>query len=253
MVDIQSPSNDRIKALVRLWDRRERDATGTFLIEGKREVERATDAGVELVESYLCPELGMQTGGATPVTVSKTVFTKVSRRQNPDGVLAVAKQWATDLGRLQLSSATLLLVVEAIEKPGNLGAMLRVADGAGLDAVVVCDPVVDIFNPNVIRASQGSVFTVPVGVAAVDDVVAWLESGGTHVVATFPDAAEDYATPDYSRPTAIVVGAESTGLSEKWRGIGTPVSLPMAGAADSLNAATTAAIVAYEAVRQRSG
>ncbi len=254
MVDITSPSNERIKALVRLWDRTERRATGTFLIEGRRELTRAMEADVELIEVFLCPDLGAHDLAAdVPITtVSAQAFTKVSRRQKPDGILAVARQWPTDLDDVSLSPVPLVLVAEAIEKPGNLGAMLRTADATGTDAVVLCDPQVDVFNPNVIRASQGSVFTVTTATGTVDEVVVWLEKSALAVVTTFPDALLRYTEADLTGPTAIVVGAESTGLTDRWRGIGSPVSLPMAGTADSLNAATTAAVVAYEAVRQRS-
>jgi TrmH family RNA methyltransferase len=249
VADITSPTNDRIKALVRLWDHRERDATGAFLIEGARELQRAQAAGVEIDEQFTCPELGAVAAGTT---LSRRAFEKVSRRQNPDGVLAIARQWSTDLSGLELSANPLVLVAEAIEKPGNLGALLRVADGAGVDAVVVCDGVVDVFNPNVIRASQGSLFSVPIAVAGSDEVLRWLAQAGIGVVATFPDADLRYSDADLTAPTAVVVGAEATGLSEQWRHIGTAVSIPMAAAADSLNAAVTAAIVAYEAVRQRA-
>jgi TrmH family RNA methyltransferase len=252
--DISSPSNERVKALVRLRDRKYRDASGTFLVEGLREVERAIDAEVEIDEFYLCPDFGAHDMPSdVPVTtVSATVFTKFSKRQNPDGVLAVARQWTTSLDDIVLSATPLVLVAEAIEKPGNLGAMLRTADAAGIDAVVVCDPVVDVFNPNVVRASQGSLFSVAVGVGATTAVLAWLARNNIAVVTTFLDAATTYSDVDYTGPTAIVVGAESTGLTDTWRQVGTAASLPMSGGADSLNTATAAAIVTYEAVRQRS-
>lgn len=252
--DITSPGNDRIKALVRLRDRRHRDASGTFLVEGSREVGRAIDAEVEIDGFYVCPDFGAPAmSSAVPVTtVSANVFTKISRRQNPDGILAVAKQWTTTLADLVLPATPLVLVAEAVEKPGNLGAMLRTADAAGIDAVVICDPVVDVFNPNVVRASQGSLFSVAVGIGSVADVITWLDDNGISVVTTFVDAAVSYTDVDYTGPTAIVVGAEATGLSQPWRRVGTAASLPMSGGADSLNTATAAAIVAYEAVRQRS-
>jgi TrmH family RNA methyltransferase len=253
MTEITSPANDRIKDLVRLWDRRARDATGSFLIEGAREVGRAVDAGTRVVELYLCPDLGglvLETP-APVTTVSRQAFAKVSRRQNPDGVLAVAEQWPTPLDGIATSTQPLVLVADGIEKPGNLGAMLRVADAAGLDGVVVCDPVIDIFNPNVIRASQGSVFSVAVGTADADEVMEWLDRAGIHPLTTFPDATTPYTDVDLSAPSAIVVGAEATGLSDGWRDVGTAVALPMSGSADSLNAAIVAAVVAYEAVRQR--
>lgn len=252
--DIASPSNDRIKDLVRLRDRKHRDATGTFLVEGLREVGRAIDAEIEISELFLCPDFGAHGLSAdVPVTtVSEIAFAKVSQRQNPDGILAVAKQWTTSLDDIALSATPLVLVAEAIEKPGNLGAMLRTADAAGIDAVVVCDPVVDVFNPNVVRASQGSLFSVAEGVGSLEEVTTWLDANDLAAMTTFPDADITYTDVDYTGPTAIVVGAESTGLTEAWRQVGTAVALPMSGGADSLNTATAAAIVAYEAVRQRS-
>lgn len=252
--DIASPSNDRIKDLVRLRDRRHRDATGTFLVEGLREVGRALDAEIEISELFLCPDFGAHglSSDVPATTVSEIAFAKVSQRQNPDGILAVAKQWTTGLDDIALSATPLVLVAEAIEKPGNLGAMLRTSDAAGIDAVVVCDPVVDVFNPNVVRASQGSLFSVAEGVGSLEEVVAWLDANDLAAVTTFPDADVTYTDVDYTGPTAIVVGAESTGLTAAWRQVGTAVALPMSGGADSLNTATAAAVVAYEAVRQRS-
>ncbi|MDH3730126.1 MAG: RNA methyltransferase, partial [Acidimicrobiia bacterium] len=201
--DITSPSNDRIKELVRLRDRKHRDASGTFLVEGLREVSRATDAEVEIEEFFLCPDFGAQSMSSdVPVTtVSATAFAKISQRQNPDGILAVAKQWTTSLDAIVLSATPLVLVAEAIEKPGNLGAMLRTADAAGIDAVVACDPVVDVFNPNVVRASQGSLFSVAEGVGSPDEVMAWLKANGMAVVTTFPDADITYTDVDYTGPT----------------------------------------------------
>jgi TrmH family RNA methyltransferase len=178
-------------------------------------------------------------------------FRKIAYRRHPDGVLAVVTTRSTTLDALDLPDRPLVLVVEGIEKPGNLGAMLRTADGAGVDAVIVADPATDAYNPNVVRASQGAVFTVPLAVATADTGAAWLAGRGIRVVAASPDATTPPWQVDLTGPLAAVVGSEHAGLSSVWNGAD-GVGIPMRGTADSLNAATAAAVLLYEAVRQRS-
>jgi len=184
--------------------------------------------------------------------LSKDAFAKVAYRERPDGLLAVAPQWKRALGDLVLTASPLLLVVEAIEKPGNLGTILRSADAAGCDAVIVCDPVTDIFNPNVVRASTGVLFSVPLVVEESARVLAWLREKKIHTVATTPAAEKIYSDGNLRGPLAIVMGSEQYGLSEFWlKHADLPVRIPMAGQADSLNVAMATIIALFEAVRQR--
>jgi TrmH family RNA methyltransferase len=193
-----------------------------------------------------------EAAGARLYELSKEAFAKVAYRERPDGILAVAPQWKRALADLALPAAPLILVVEAIEKPGNLGTILRSADAAGCDAVIVCDPVTDLFNPNVVRASTGVLFSVPCVVEDSEKVLAWLKARGIRSVATTPAAAEVYSDSDLRGPLAIVMGSEQFGLSEFWlKSADLPVRIPMAGQADSLNVAMAALITLFEAVRQR--
>lgn len=263
METITSPSNPQVKELVRLRDRRRRDRTGTFLIEGYRELTRAVAAGVDLVRVYVCPELFLggneeslveraEGSGATVVRLSERAFRKASYRDRPEGLLAVARQFPTDLDRLRLGRNPLVLVVEAIEKPGNLGTMLRTADAVAADGVVVCDPTTDPFNPNVVRASLGTLFTVPVAVSSTGAALAWCRRRGLKTVATTPEGEILYWQVDMTEGVAVVVGSEQYGLTTRWlAGADVRARIPMAGSADSLNAAMAAGIVLFEAVRQR--
>jgi len=252
---IESPSNRRILETARLKKRRERGVRGRFLVEGTREVERALEAGAGIHDVYLCPDLAppatvdlaRRIPDAAVVTVSTMAFEKLSMRQNPDGIVAVASTWSPALDTLDRD---LVLVAEAIEKPGNLGAMLRTADATGA-GLLVADPTVDVFNPNVVRASQGALFSVPFAVADAAAAVAWTADHGPVYVAT-PDATIDYWAADLSGAASVVIGSEHAGVSDAWDGVGTPIRIPMAGAADSLNASVAAAVVLYEAVRQRT-
>ncbi|HTX64129.1 MAG TPA: RNA methyltransferase [Opitutaceae bacterium] len=260
---ITSLQNPRVKELVKLRDRRARDAAGRFLIEGYREVTRALEAGIRPVELYCGPEwyLGENEpalvaaaakAGAEIVELAKPVFAKVSYRDRPDGLLAVAPQWRRELADLKLKSPPFLLVVEAIEKPGNLGTLLRGADAAGVDAVLVCDPVTDLFNPNVVRSSTGVLFSMPVVVVEGAVIRAWLRDHGIRAVATTPAAETLYTAADLRGPLALIMGSEQYGLSEFWlKESDLLVRIPMAGRADSLNVAMAAMIALFEAVRQR--
>ena len=260
---ISSLQNPRLKQLVRLRERRERDAAGVLLVEGYRELRRALDQGVRPAELYFSRDwfLGenepaliaqAEAAGAQCFELTKEAFAKVAYRERPDGLLAVAPQWHRTLDSLRLPAAPLLLVIEAIEKPGNLGTILRGADAAGVAAVIVCDPVTDIFNPNVVRASTGVLFAVPVVVAASPAVRTWLREKNIRTVATTPAAKETYSATDLRGPLALVMGSEQYGLSEFWlKESDAQVRIPMAGQADSLNVAMAAVITLFEAVRQR--
>ncbi|MDQ3741668.1 MAG: RNA methyltransferase [Actinomycetota bacterium] len=253
---ITSTSNPRVKELQRLRKRRERDATGTFLVEGARELERAVAAGVEVVQVVRCGD-GAVPGGVPVLDVAENVWRALALREDTERVLGVARAFPTGLDRLDLPADPLVLVAAGIEKPGNLGAMLRTAAAAGVAAVIVADPVVDLFNPNVVRASVGALFATPVAAAPAGEVVAFLRERGVRVFATTPEGA---AVAHFEAPlaagAAVVVGPEDTGLPPAWLDAADErIVVPMPGGAgvDSLNAASTAAVVLFEAVRQRSG
>jgi RNA methyltransferase, TrmH family len=261
---ITSLQNPRLKRLIRLRDRRARDEERAFLVEGYREVRRALERKVALAELFFSPDwfLGVnepallreaEAAGARLYELSKDAFAKVAYRERPDGILAVAPQWRKSLADISLPGTPFILVVEAIEKPGNLGTILRSADAAGCDAVIVCDPVTDLFNPNVVRASTGVLFSVPCVVEEGAKVLEWLRKHGIRTVATTPSAKELYSDSNLRGPLAVIMGSEQYGLSEFWlKNADLPVRIPMAGQADSLNVAMAALITLFEAVRQRS-
>ena len=262
---ITSLQNPRIKQLVKLRNRRDRDEAGVFAVEGYREVLRALDAGAKPRELYVSRDwflgenedklIARASGvGASVFELSKETFAKVAYRDRPDGLLAVVPQWRTALDELRLGATPFLLVVEAIEKPGNLGTILRSADAAGVDGVIVCDPVTDPFNPNVVRSSTGVLFSVPLVIASGGPVREWLRARAVRTVATTPAATELYTEADLTGPLAIIMGSEQYGLSDFWlRGADARVRIPMAGQADSLNVAMATIITLFEAVRQRNG
>jgi TrmH family RNA methyltransferase len=263
-IRITSPQNERVKDLVRLRDRRHRDRSGTFPVEGARETARALDAGVELREAYVCPGLlqrdaravvgRLEDAGLPIVELAEPAFRKASYREAPDGILVVASAWSHRLEDLELADEPLLLVIDGLEKPGNVGALLRTADAAGATAVFLTGAGTDVFNPNVIRASMGSVFARPVVPAAVPDLAAWLAARSIRVLATSPGAERAFWDADLRGPTAIVVGSEHRGLEADWLSAADlRVRIPMRGMADSLNVATAGALLLYEALRQRGG
>jgi TrmH family RNA methyltransferase len=261
---ITSVSNDRIKRLVRLRDRRERDRSGRFLVEGFREIGRALDGGVAVDEIFVCDRLFLggnetalvaraEAAGAEIVPVAEEPFRKASYRDRPEGLLAVARQFPTGLDRMDPEAPALLLVVESIEKPGNLGTMLRTAEAAGAGGVVVCEPTTDPFNPNVVRASIGTVFCVPLAVTSTRRAIGWLSTHAIRSLAATPTGARPFWEADLTGPVALVIGSEQYGLSDAWlRGAADRVMIPMPGSVDSLNAAMSAGILLFEAVRQRS-
>jgi len=264
--ELTSTANPRIKAVVRLRDRRERDATGLALVDGVREIGRAMDAGVEIVEVFACGSLAttaearallarLAADGHRPTEVSEAVLVRIAFGDRTDGIVAVIRTPQPTLADVRLPlapAAALVAVVEGVEKPGNLGAILRSADGAGLDAIVAADPRTDLANPNVIRASLGTIFARPVVAATTADTLAWLRRSGLTIVAARVDGATDYAAQDFRGPVAIVLGAEADGLSDAWLAPDVrAVRLPMHGVADSLNVSATAAVLFYEARRQR--
>ena len=260
---IDSPRNRRIHAAIALRDRRDRIATGMTIVDGARECRVAVEAGVEVQTAFVCPALlrsedGLtatrlaRAGGAETVEVSERTFEKLAFGDRADGIVLVVRPPARALDDLAVPAEPLILVTEDVEKPGNLGAILRTADAAGFDAVIAIGGT-DLFNPNVVRASVGTVFRVPLAAATAEASLGWLRSRSIRIVAALVDATRVYWDAELRGALAIVVGSEATGLSGAWDGPGVDaVRLPMLGAADSLNVAATAAILAYEARRQRS-
>lgn len=251
--DITSPGNERIKSLVRLRDRSERHRTGLFTVEGERLYTRAVESDLTPVVTYV-GEDGFKTVGDV-VSVEPSVLDKASYRKRSQGIIGVFRQFGTDLGEVDVSANPLLLVLEGIEKPGNLGAMMRTAAAAGADAVVTVGGTVDPFNPNVVRSSTGALFTLPLAVSSWEDTAPWLERHGVSAVGTSPDGDVSLWDADLGGPVAIVIGGEDAGLSGQAAALARElVVVPQTGrGVDSLNASVAAAVVLFEAVRQRRG
>jgi len=259
---ITSLQNPHVKQLVRLRDRRARDKSGLFLIEGYRELSRAKDFIIEAL--YFSPEhfLGsnerglideIADRGAEIYKLSKEAFVKVSYRDRPDGLIAIAKQQQRELVDLPEKENPFFLLGESIEKPGNLGTMLRSADAVGVDGVIVCDPRTDIFNPNVVRASVGTLFTQPVVQATTEETLAFLRKRGIAIVATTPHTDNLYTDVDLTQPIAVAAGTEQFGLSDQFmQQADIQVRIPMYGVADSLNVASATTLILYEVLRQRT-
>ena len=276
---ITSLQNPRVKALVKLRQRRERDRQGLTLLDETLVIRRALAAGYPLRTAFYCPaavrddetralfddlrglgslDRSVEPGEESPdrlelVEVTPAILAKIAYREHPEGLVVLAPQVQRKLTELKLGPRPLLVVVEAIEKPGNLGAILRCADAAGADAVLCCDGGTDLFNPNVLRASRGTLFSVPTVVATTPAIQEWLAAAGITVLATSPAAAVNYTDCDLKGALALVLGTESSGLSATWHKVASQeIRIPMQGVADSLNVATTAAVLLFEARRQRS-
>lgn len=260
---ITSTQNPKVKSVVKLRNKRERDQSHLFLIEGYRELLRACSCNQKIQTLFICPKLFLgenekhlikqiEKRGANIIECEISIFEKMSYRDRPDGLLAIAKQSPFLLENLKLKENPFVVVAVSIEKPGNLGTILRSADAVGVDAVIVADKVTDIYNPNVVRASVGTLFTQPVVQASSKEIFAWLRRYNFQTITTSPSADEHYTKPDYKKATAIVVGSEQYGLPEEWFNESSlNVSIPMKGAADSLNAATSTTLMLYEVLRQR--
>lgn len=261
---ITSPQNPLIKNIAVLGAKaRDRREQGLFVAEGLREVELAFRSGFEAeavlfeeaVTPYSLVEKLVKIATHQPAEVIATsvqVFEKIAYRTGVPNVVAVFKMKSASLADLRLSENPLLLIMESVEKPGNLGAMLRTADAAGVDAVLVCDPHTDVFNPNAIRASLGAIFSVPVVALASEEAVTFLRSKSIKIMATWLEAASSLYATDLRQPLAFVLGAEATGISKFWvEQADERIIIPMAGQVDSLNVSASAAIVLFEAIRQR--
>lgn len=265
-LQITSIQNPKVKQVLDLRDRKERDQTGLFLIEGYRELLRAAENRWEIQFLFICEELFLGSNeqaliqktastGATIWSCSEKVFRKMSYRDRPDGLLAIAPQRKFALDALpftQHHSFPFYVIAESIEKPGNLGTILRSSDAVGIDGLIVCDRCTDIYNPNVVRASVGTLFSVPTIETTGEEALSWLRSRGIMILAATPKADKEFTKVDLNQPIAIAVGTEQLGLSEKWMlQADLQVRIPMNGAADSLNVAMATTLLLYEVYRQR--
>ncbi len=263
--DLTSAANPRIKAVIRLRERREREATGRTIVDGARELRRALDAGVEIVEAFVCEPLlagedaraaldRLRDGRVPGTTTSPEAFAKLAFGDRAEGLVAVIRTPSLALEAIQLPADPLIAIIEDVEKPGNVGAILRSADGAGADAVIAASPRTDLANPNVIRASAGTIFAVPLAAAPTAEVIAWLRDRDIRILAARVDGTRPYTDVDLTGPLALVLGSETEGLGDAWHAPDIEaIRLPMHGIADSLNVSVTAAILLYEARRQRDG
>jgi RNA methyltransferase, TrmH family len=258
-LEITSLKNPRLKLLASLEKAKDRRETGLFIIEGIREISLAQQSGFEIETFYICPEIFRQ-DPVYPISIEAkdvlhmpvAIFSKVAYRENTGGIIAVAKSKATALNLIQPEKNGLYLILEKVEKPGNIGAMLRTADAAGLNAVIICDPATDFYNPNVIRSGVGCLFTVPVAAGTNEEVLAWCKKGGVKTFATALTATKNYDTANFTSASAIVMGSESFGLSGFWlKNSDEQLIIPMRGKIDSMNVSNAAAIVIFEADRQR--
>lgn len=260
---ITSPSNPKIKSVVKLRQRSHRDKTGQMVIEGYREIKRALDNQYPVQCIYFAPERFQGSNnehlltiaadkGAQLIECSKSAFDKISYRDRPDGLLALAPAIRRSLESFTLPANPLIIVAEAIEKPGNLGTILRSADAAGADAVIVCDRCTDINNPNVVRASIGTLFSLPVIEATSQATIEWLRQHQIKTLAATPHTDRLYTDANLTGPLAIVVGTEQYGLSNLWMNrADIQIKIPMHGQADSLNVAAATTILLFESQRQR--
>ena len=252
---ITSVQNARIKHVVALQQKSSlRREEGLFVVEGQREIEHCIACGYEVVEIFLRNEEGKRKENTPTATlVTPQVYEKMAYRGSTEGIIAVAKVKDHGLKNLKLNKPNpLVVVLESVEKPGNLGAILRTAEAAAVDAVIVCDPLTDLYNPNLIRASIGGVFSVPVAACSSKECIDFLKEHKIRILTAQLQDSYDYYDYDMRQATALVMGTESTGLSQQWReAADAHIRIPMLGRLDSLNVSVSTAILIYEAVRQR--
>jgi TrmH family RNA methyltransferase len=260
MKQITSIQNPFIKSLVQLQEKaKARKQTGTFLIEGKREIELAIKGNYEIETILFLPELisekqlnSLTIKPLNTIEISKEVYQKLAYRDTTEGILAIAKTKSLSLSDLKLPENPLILVLESIEKPGNIGAMLRTADAANIDAVILANPKSDLYNPNIVRSSVGCLFTNQIASGTTEEIIAFLKEKNINFYSATLQNSNEYHKVDYSTPTALVVGTEATGLTQLWRDESTQnIIIPMQGEIDSMNVSVAAAILLFEAKRQR--
>lgn len=260
MKQITSSQNPFIKSLVQLQEKaKSRKQSGTFLIEGKREIELAIKGNYELETVLFLPELiseeqlsKLSKSQINLIEINKEVYQKLAYRDTTEGTIAVAKTKSLALKDLKLPENPLILVMESIEKPGNIGAMLRTCDAANIDAVIIANPKTDLYNPNIVRSSVGCLFTNQIATGSTEDVIQFLKEKNIAIFGATLQNSNFYHTQDYTIPTALVVGTEATGLTQAWRDAATQnVIIPMQGEIDSMNVSVASAILLFEAKRQR--
>ena len=259
MKQITSVQNPFIKSLVLLQEKsKARKQTGTFLIEGQREIELAQKGGYEIESILFLPEISPEieakklSRSAELIEISKEVYQKLAYRDTTEGILAIAKSKNLSLSELNLGENPLILVAEAPEKPGNIGAILRTADAANLDAVIIANPKSDLYNPNIVRSSVGCLFTNNIATGTTEEIIAFLKARNISIYCATLQNSTGYHTQNYTTPTALVVGTEASGLTQEWRDNATQnIIIPMQGAIDSMNVSVAAAILIFEAKRQR--
>lgn len=256
---ITSTQNPKVKSLLSLEKPRERRRQQLFIIEGKKEIGLALKAGYRIGNLFYCVDLfperdleALNVDDKFLVPVTQEVFDKIAIRENSGGVVAVAEMKAHRLEDIQLRKNPLVLILEGVEKPGNLGAILRTSDAAAVDAVLICDPQTDFYNPNVVRSSLGCLFTKQVASATNEETIKWLRKNNIRIYCTYLKASKPYTEVDFTVPSAIVMGTEATGLSDEWvKAADENIIIPMLGTIDSLNVSNAAAVVTFEACRQR--
>jgi TrmH family RNA methyltransferase len=256
---ITSTQNPKIKSLLTLEKPRERRKQCLFVVEGVKEIKLALAAGYKIGNIFFCEEIisseeseFLKDQDKLLIPVSKDVFEKIAVRESTGGMIAVAEQKTHGLQQLKLSKNPMLLILESVEKPGNLGAVLRTADAAGVDAVIICDPQTDFYNPNVIRSSVGCVFTKQIASASSEETISWLKDNNIKIYSTYLKASAPYHETDFKKSCAIILGTEATGLSDIWvKKADATIIIPMQGTIDSMNVSTAAAVVVFEARRQR--
>ena len=252
---ITSKTNPKIKNVVKLQKSSERREQNRIIIEGRREIERAVACGFIVDTLFICPDIlkdGFDIEANLVEEVSLDVFEKIAYREGSDGLLAIAIPKYADLKGYKPKKNPLIIVLETVEKPGNLGAIMRTADAAGVDAVIIADPRTDLFNPNAIRASIGTIFSVPLFACSSEECIEWLRFNNIKIYCTYLKASIDYLEADFRSGSAIVMGTEATGISDVWvEAADQNLIIPMNGIADSLNVSVTTAIVVFEAIRQR--
>jgi TrmH family RNA methyltransferase len=256
---ITSLHNPFIKSVIQLQEKaKARKQSGLFIIEGKREIQLALKGGYCIETVLFLPEITSETElnsfskSAELIQITKEVYQKIAYRDTTEGIIAIAKTKTLLLSDLKLSKNPLILVVESIEKPGNLGAMLRTADAANIDAVLIANPKTDLYNPNIVRSSVGCLFTNQIAVGTTDEIIEFLEKNSIHFYSATLQNSTHYHTQNFTLPTALVVGTEATGLTQKWREKATQnIIIPMQGEIDSMNVSVAAAILLFEAKRQR--
>lgn len=255
-IEISSLQNPLVKKVLNLKEKsRERRKTGLFVIEGKRELELAIKGGYQIESVFICSEIISDSPpqyGFTAFEISQKIYEKLAYRSSTEGILALAQSKSHDLDDIKLSENPLVLVAEAPEKPGNIGALFRTADAANVDAVIVANPKSDLYNPNIIRSSVGGIFTNQIAMASNDEIIAYLKEHHISIYCAALTASKNYVDLDYRGSSAIVVGTEATGLSQQWlKNSKQNVIIPMRGQIDSMNVSVSAAILIFEAKRQR--